>query len=95
MLGEGGPITVPPNTEVSIGDDGTVSAIPTDSIPNTVNIVGRIRLVNPPERDLVRGDDGLFRLRSGGPAPAGSEREADQRRAGRQQREHGARRWST
>ncbi len=69
VLGEGGPITAPPNTEVSIGDDGTVSAIPTDSIPNTVNILGRIRLVNPPERDLVRGEDGLFRMRSATPVP--------------------------
>jgi flagellar basal-body rod protein FlgF len=67
VMGEGGPITVPPNTEVTIGDDGTVSAIPTDSIPNTVNILGQIRLVNPPERDLVRSDDGLFRLRRPGP----------------------------
>jgi flagellar basal-body rod protein FlgF len=70
VLGEGGPITVPPNSEVSIGDDGTVSAIPTDSIPNTVNILGRIRLVNPPERDLVRGEDGLFRMRTLTPVPA-------------------------
>jgi flagellar basal-body rod protein FlgF len=68
VMGEGGPITVPPNSDVSIGDDGTVSSIPTDTIPNTVNIIGRIRLVNPPERDLVRSDDGLFRLRTGRPA---------------------------
>jgi flagellar basal body rod protein FlgG len=31
-------------------------------------IAGRIKLVNPPERDLVRGEDGLFRLASGQPA---------------------------
>jgi flagellar basal-body rod protein FlgF len=70
VLGEGGPITVPPNSEVTIGGDGTVSVIPTDTIPNAVNIVGRIKLVNPPERDLERGADGLFRLHSGRPAPA-------------------------
>ena len=68
VLGQGGPITVPPNSTVTIGEDGTVSAIPTDSIPNVVNIVGQIRLVNPPEQDLVRSDDGLFRLRNGMPA---------------------------
>jgi flagellar basal-body rod protein FlgF len=67
-MGQGGPITVRPHPDVSIGEDGTVSAIPTDGIPNTVNILGQIRLVNPPERDLVRGEDGLFRLRGGGPA---------------------------
>jgi flagellar basal-body rod protein FlgF len=68
VMGQGGPITVPPNSTVTIGEDGTVSAIPTDSIPNVVNIVGQIRLVNPPERDLVRSEDGLFRLRNGLPA---------------------------
>jgi flagellar basal-body rod protein FlgF len=26
--------------------------------------------VNPPAADLVRGDDGLFRLKGGNPAPA-------------------------
>jgi flagellar basal-body rod protein FlgF len=31
--------------------------------------VGRIKLVNPPEADLVRGDDGFFRLRGGEAAP--------------------------
>lgn len=70
VIGEGGPITVPPNSEVTIGGDGTVSVIPTDTTPNAVNIVGRIKLVNPPARDLDRGDDGLFRLKSGRPAPA-------------------------
>jgi flagellar basal-body rod protein FlgF len=70
VLGDGGPITVPPNNDVTIGKDGTVSVVPTDNIPNTVNILGRIKLVNPPDRDLVRGDDGLFRMKSGRPAPA-------------------------
>jgi flagellar basal-body rod protein FlgF len=66
VMGVSGPITVPPNSNVSIGTDGTVSAIPTDSTPNVVNIVGQIKLVNPPEPNLVRGDDGLFRLKRGG-----------------------------
>jgi flagellar basal-body rod protein FlgF len=70
VLGEGGPITVPPNSEVTIGGDGTVSTVPTDTTPNAVNIVGRIKLVNPPEAQLERGLDGLFRLSTGQPAPA-------------------------
>ena len=28
-------------------------------------VVGRIKLVNPPESQMVRGDDGLFRTRDG------------------------------
>jgi flagellar basal-body rod protein FlgF len=70
VLGEGGPIAVPPNSEVTIGSDGTVSTVPTDTTPNTVSIVGRIKLVNPPGNQLERGLDGLFRLSTGQPAPA-------------------------
>jgi flagellar basal-body rod protein FlgF len=33
-------------------------------------VLGRIKLVNPNEADLVRGDDGLFRLKDGSPAQA-------------------------
>ena len=55
-----------------IAADGTVSAIPRlgAGAINNVNVVGRIKLVNPPESDLVRGDDGLFRTRDGVPAVA-------------------------
>jgi flagellar basal-body rod protein FlgF len=70
VLGDGGPITIPPDNNIEIGADGTVSIIPTFGTPNNVNPVGRLKLVNPPEGDLVRGADGLFRLRSGQPAPA-------------------------
>lgn len=65
IQGENGPITVPPDTEVAIAPDGTVSAIPRFGTPNTVSVVGRIKLVNPPEHALARGDDALFRLQTG------------------------------
>jgi len=69
LEGDGGPITIPPDNHVMIGGDGTVSVIPTFGNPNVVNVVGRLKLVNPPETDLVRSDDGLFRLKGGGIAP--------------------------
>ena len=69
VQGDGGPISIPPDVKVSIARDGTVSVIPETGAQNIVNNVGRIKLVNPPEADLVRGEDGLFRLRGGGPAP--------------------------
>ncbi len=70
VLGDGGPISVPPNVNVAIARDGTVSAVPTTSDKNAVNELGRIKLVNPPGDALVRGDDGLFRLKGGGEAEA-------------------------
>ena len=44
--------------------------VPLFGTPNNVNVVGRIKLVNPPENELVRGDDGLFRTSNGVPADA-------------------------
>ncbi len=70
VLGDGGPIAVPPDQEVAIAADGTVSAIPVGENRNAVTIAGRIRLVNPPEAGLTRGQDGLFRTRDGRPAAA-------------------------
>ncbi|MBV2234793.1 MAG: flagellar basal-body rod protein FlgF [Sterolibacterium sp.] len=70
VQGDGGPISVPPDVRLSIGTDGSVSAVPASGEQNTVNAVGRIKLVNPDENELVRGEDGLFRLRSGEAAPA-------------------------
>ena len=67
VLGEGGPISLPPDNNITIAPDGTVSSIPRIGAGaiNNASAVGRIKLVNPPENDLVRGDDGLFRTRSG------------------------------
>jgi len=68
VLGDGGPIAIPPDNNITIAPDGTVSAVPRFGTPNNVNVVGRIKLVNPPENQLVRGDDGLFRTQGGAPA---------------------------
>lgn len=70
VMGDGGPLAVPPDAEVTIGKDGTVSIIPAGQAANTIATVGRVKLVNPPDADLVKGGDGLFRLNSGLPAPA-------------------------
>lgn len=62
VLGDSGPIAIPPDNSITIAPDGTVSAVPRFGTPNNVNVVGRIKLVNPPEKDLSRRDDGLFRV---------------------------------
>ncbi|MDO9601976.1 MAG: flagellar basal body rod C-terminal domain-containing protein, partial [Rhodocyclaceae bacterium] len=48
---------------------GTISVTAAGGAQNTVTVVGRIKLVNPPEADLKRGPDGLFRLNTGDAAP--------------------------
>ncbi|WP_119353748.1 flagellar basal-body rod protein FlgF [Azohydromonas sediminis] len=65
VIGDGGPITVPAGTRVSIAPDGTVSASRDDG---TSAVVGRLKLVTP-EAPLQRGADGLFRA-AGGELPA-------------------------
>jgi len=68
LVGDGGPIAIPPDTTVMVAGDGTVSTISTDFKPGPANVLGRIKLVNPDVKGLVRGDDGLFRQLSGTPA---------------------------
>lgn len=63
VLGDGGPINIPPNSEVAIGSDGTISAKSPNQKPTTV---GRLKLVTPEAANqLTRGDDGLFRAADG------------------------------
>jgi flagellar basal-body rod protein FlgF len=69
VMGEGGPISVPPHTSLLIGADGTISIVPVGQGPETTSQVGRIKLVNPAAETLVRGDDGLFRTNDGSDAP--------------------------
>ncbi|MBZ0329271.1 flagellar basal body rod protein FlgF [Halomonas sp. ANAO-440] len=60
VMGDGGPIQVPPGSQLYMGADGTLSAIGEGEGPEALADVGRIKLVTP-QADLVRGDDGLFR----------------------------------
>lgn len=69
VVGDGGPISVPPDSKISVGRDGTVSVVPETGAQNTVNVIGRIKLVNPARANLARGADGQFRLAAGGRAP--------------------------
>lgn len=61
VLGDGGPITIPPDTQVTIASDGTISTVPTSNQLASVVVIGRLKLTNPAAEQLVRGDDGLFR----------------------------------
>ncbi|HEY3786306.1 MAG TPA: flagellar basal-body rod protein FlgF [Steroidobacteraceae bacterium] len=70
VMGDGGPISVPPSTSVSVAGDGTISIVPLGQTPQTVANVARIKLVNPPAATIQRGADGLFRTSDGQPAPA-------------------------
>ncbi len=70
VMGEGGPLAVPPHSSLLVGVDGTLSIVPLGQGPETRAQVGRIKLVNPATADVEKGADGLFRLRDGSDAPA-------------------------
>ncbi len=63
VLGDGGPISIPPDVRVEIAADGTMSSVPNDNQPNQVAQIGVLKLVDPADENMMRGDDGLFRPR--------------------------------
>jgi flagellar basal-body rod protein FlgF len=68
VLSESGPVNIPPATTVTIGNDGTVSVLPLGLNPIGIAPTDRIKLVNPPEKNLQKGSDGLLRLKDGSTA---------------------------
>jgi flagellar basal-body rod protein FlgF len=68
VMGDGGPISIPPDVKISIAKDGTVSSVSTNTLPGPSNSIGRLKLVNPPETNLVRAEDGVFVTKDGNPA---------------------------
>lgn len=69
VLGDGGPLTIPAGSQVSIAADGTVSAQPGGG--GAAQTVGRIKLVKPTEETPLRkGADGLLRDINGEDLPA-------------------------
>jgi len=70
VKGSGGPISVPAYQQLYIGYDGQISIVPQGQTPDAIAVVDRIRLVNPPVQDMVRSDNGLFRMADGSEAAA-------------------------
>jgi flagellar basal-body rod protein FlgF len=70
VRGDSGPIAIPFETSLVIGKDGTVSSLVPGSIPETMAVLGRLKLVNPPADSIKRGDDGLFRSNTDKPVAA-------------------------
>jgi len=61
ILGDGGPISIPPFEKMDIASDGTITIRPVGAQPNETAIVDRVRLVNPDPQFLYKDQDGLFK----------------------------------
>ena len=70
VLGEGGPLTLPPADSVRIAEDGAVWIVPAGGDPSQPQQVDRLKLVTPAGSRVRKGVDGLFRVENGGALPS-------------------------
>jgi flagellar basal-body rod protein FlgF len=70
VIGNAGPVSLPPYEQLEIGIDGVVSVRALGQGPESLSEVNRLKLVNPDIKQLVKGSDGLFRRRDGLVEPA-------------------------
>ena len=70
VMGDVGPIALPPAAKIEIAPDGTVSIQPSGGDPSNLAVVNRLKLVKPPLDQLYKGGDGLMRTHDGLPLPA-------------------------
>jgi flagellar basal-body rod protein FlgF len=69
VLGDGGPITLPPAEKVIIAGDGTISIVPQGG-DGQAQQIDRLKLVQANNTGIAKSLDGLFRVRDGGTLPA-------------------------
>ena len=62
VMGDGGPIAIPQNAEITIAADGSITALNPGEPPNATVQLGRLKLVKANAQEVMRGDDGMFRL---------------------------------
>ena len=65
VLGNGGPIALPPADKITLGADGTITIQPQGQPADVLSTVDRIKLVRPEYADLEKGIDGLVRRKDG------------------------------
>jgi flagellar basal-body rod protein FlgF len=73
VMGEGGPIAIPPSEKIEIGSDGTISIRPVGEDANALAVIDRIKLVKPDLKEAFKDVDGLIRLKDGSDAPVDAE----------------------
>jgi flagellar basal-body rod protein FlgF len=69
VMGNGEAIVVPPADSITVGTDGTITIQPQGQAGAALAEIDRIRMVNPGDRNLEKGTDGLMRMRDGTLAP--------------------------
>jgi flagellar basal-body rod protein FlgF len=70
VLGQSGPITLPPADSISIGKDGQIWIVPQGGDPKAPQVVDQLKLVSPAGSTVKKGIDGLFHVDGGGALPS-------------------------
>ncbi len=65
VMGNDGPIALPPFEKLEIGNDGTISILPVGQEATTLATIDRIKLVNANPEELVKDENGLLRTVTG------------------------------
>lgn len=65
LSADGQPIEIPERGAVTFATDGQISALGAGDNPRDIQLLARLKLVNPDAATLQRGADGLFRLPGG------------------------------
>ncbi|MES2302651.1 MAG: flagellar basal body rod protein FlgF [Pseudomonadota bacterium] len=73
VIGEGGPITVPLGSKVSISPDGGVNVANPETPDQPPQLVGRIKIASTTGSKIEKGLDGFFRVTGGGVLPQDEE----------------------
>lgn len=70
VLGDSGPITIPPADSIRIAEDGAIWIVPAGGDASQPQQVDRLKLTSPAGSQVAKGLDGLFRVQGGGVLPA-------------------------
>jgi len=73
VMGNSGPIVLPPADKIDIGNDGTISIIPIGGKPTDVAVIDRIKMVKPELTNLEKLNDGLMHTKDGSVLEASAE----------------------
>lgn len=73
VIGQGGPITIPPAQKLDIGSDGTISIVPLGANATAIAVVDRIKMVKPAADNVEKLTDGLVHVKDGQPQPASAD----------------------
>jgi len=65
IMGNDGPIVLPPANKIDIGNDGTISIIPIGGKATDVAVIDRIKMVKPSLANLEKLNDGLMHTKDG------------------------------